>query len=104
MTRIAERFRLKPGKKEEYKKRHDEIWPEMIQLMRKAGIKNYSIWNAGDDLFGYFEVDDYSHLVNVMENSDIKKKWDEYMADIIEVDIDPETKLSKNMELMFLFE
>ena len=48
---------LKPGMKEEYKRRHDAIWPEMVALLKAAGIRNYTIWNVGDELFGYYECE-----------------------------------------------
>ena len=46
---------LKPGKKAEYVRRHDEIWPEMTEVLTRAGIRNYTIWCCGDELFGYYE-------------------------------------------------
>ena len=44
MKRVAFTMQLKPGQKEEYKKRHDEIWPELKQLLKQAGISEYSIF------------------------------------------------------------
>jgi L-rhamnose mutarotase len=104
MERVATCFKVKQGMQAEYKRRHDEIWAEMIELMKNCGIMNYSIWNYGELLFGYFEVDDYEKCLEILRNSDVKKRWDEYMADIIEVEKDPKTGLQKDMELMFLFE
>ena len=54
MEKYAWRAILKPGMKNEYKRRHDEIWPEMIEVLKKAGIRNYTIWLTGDELFGYY--------------------------------------------------
>ena len=48
---------LKPGKKAEYIRRHDEIWPEMTEVLMRAGIRNYTIWCCGDELFGYYECE-----------------------------------------------
>ena len=48
---------LKPGKKVEYIRRHDEIWPEMTEVLTRAGIRNYTIWCCGDELFGYYECE-----------------------------------------------
>lgn len=55
MERYAWKATLLPGKLEEYERRHNEIWPEMKQMFREAGICNYTIWNTGDELFGYYE-------------------------------------------------
>ena len=43
--RVAFRMRVHPGKIDEYKKRHDEIWPELAQALRDAGVSDYSIWH-----------------------------------------------------------
>jgi len=49
---------VRPGYEDEYKKRHDEIWPEMVDMLREAGVQNYSIFRHGLTLFGYFETED----------------------------------------------
>ena len=55
MERYAWKAKVKEGMLEEYIRRHDEIWPEMKQMLHEAGVRNYSIWNVGGDLFGYYE-------------------------------------------------
>ena len=45
---------VRPGYEEEYKKRHDEIWPELSDLIKESGMKNYSIFRHGLKLYGYF--------------------------------------------------
>ena len=55
MERMAWKGRIKPGKKAEYIRRHKEIWPEMVSVLKEAGIVNYSIFCCGDELFGYYE-------------------------------------------------
>ena len=57
MEKYAWRAKLIDGKKDEYIKRHDEIWNEMKAVLNEAGIKNYTIWCDGDDLFGYYECE-----------------------------------------------
>ena len=42
---------------EEYTRRHNEIWPELVELLKAAGICNYTIWNVGNELFGYYECE-----------------------------------------------
>ncbi len=95
---------LKPGMKAEYKKRHDEIWPEMTAALNEAGISNYSIWNTGNDLFGYYEADDIGHCNKVLGSSPVVARWNEYMKDVIDFEIDPETGTVPALELMFLYE
>jgi L-rhamnose mutarotase len=55
--RVAWVMRLKPGNEAVYKRKHDEIWPEMLDLMRRQGIRNYSIYRYGLTLFAYLERD-----------------------------------------------
>ena len=50
-------FTLKPGCKAEYQKRHAEIWPVMVKVLKDAGICNYSIFYCNDELFGYYECE-----------------------------------------------
>lgn len=102
--KVAARFRLKPGTQAEYKRRHDEIWPEMIETMRQAGITNYTIWNDQEDLFGYFEVEDYEAMIKVIGASEAKRRWDQYMADILDPGPVLDGVAQQGMELMFEFE
>ena len=55
--RVAWVMKLKPGNEAIYKKKHDEIWPEMLALMQRDGIRNYSIYRHGLTLFAYLERD-----------------------------------------------
>ncbi len=51
-------MRLKPGSAAEYERRHANVWPEVVDLMRVSGISNYSIFRRDLDLFAYMEVDE----------------------------------------------
>lgn len=57
MARRAWVMKLKPGNEAIYKQKHDEIWPEMLELMRRGGTSNYSIYRYGLLLFAYQEND-----------------------------------------------
>jgi L-rhamnose mutarotase len=100
--KYVSKFRLVPGCREEYKRRHDEIWPEMLELMGTAGIRNYSIWNRGDELVEYFETDDMETLCAALADSPVKKRWDVYMSDIIRYDTD-ENGLMTPLTCLFEF-
>lgn len=102
MERYAWCGKIKDGKTEEYKRRHDEIWPEMKKLLKDCGIENYSIWNVDDRLFGYYECRlgaDYA--ARMQGGSEIVKKWDEYMDDILEIERDPVTGAQKKLVEVF---
>lgn len=83
MKKLAGRLKLRAGYQQEYIRRHDEIWPEMKTLMAQAGIHNYTIWIDGEDLFEYMEVDDPEAMAMTLKNSEVKKRWDQYMSDIL---------------------
>jgi L-rhamnose mutarotase len=55
MIRTAWVMRLKPGCEAIYKEKHDKIWPEMLELMRRQGVRNFSIYRDGLTLFAYNE-------------------------------------------------
>ena len=92
MQRIAFIIRLKPGADPvEYKRRHDEIWPEMLDALRNAGLRNYSIFRDGFTLFAYVEIEDLERMRRVLEADPVNARWQEYMRDMIDHDVDPET-------------
>lgn len=91
MEKYAWKAKIQPGTLDEYIKRHDEIWPEMVDELKKAGIRNYTIWQTGDELFGYYECDSVEYASKVQRESEIVKKWDEYMKDILIAEKDPVT-------------
>ena len=85
MHRIAFKMQLFAGKKEEYKKRHDEIWPELIFLLKQTGISEYSIFldETNNSLFGVLKTQD-STLLNNLPAHPVMQRWWKYMGDIME--------------------
>ncbi|CAC11878.1 conserved hypothetical protein [Thermoplasma acidophilum] len=81
--RYAFHLRLKEGSEEEYTRRHKNVWPEMLDLLKRAGIRNYSIFIDGTDVFGYWECDNPSATLSAINNSEINSKWQTFMSDII---------------------
>ena len=82
MKRYAFKMHLSSGNIAEYKKRHDEIMPELIDELRKAGVKNYSIYYDPDThiLFAFQERTD-DNAADKLPESEIVKKWWAYMND-----------------------
>lgn len=101
MERFVWIAKVKPGKLEEYKKRHDEIWPEMTEVLNLAGIHNYSIWNIGEQLIGYYECESIEHATKVQRESEVVDRWNEYMKDVMEMEMDPDTGTSVLLEQVF---
>ena len=80
----AFRMKLKPGMVEEYKRRHDEIWPELSQLLREAGIHDYSIFLDEEDmhLFAVLKLKEGNQLERLPSHP-IMRRWWAYMQDLM---------------------
>ena len=95
------KMKLYPGMEEEYKKRHNELWDEMKDMIHEHGGKNYSIFLDRDTnmLFGYIEIEDEEKWEKGADTA-INRKWWHYMADIMETNED-ESPVSWDLNLMF---
>jgi len=89
MERIAFKMKLFKGKEDEYKKRHDEIWPELEKLLKEAGIQDYSIFldKETDILFGVLKIENALKL-DELPHHPVMKKWWTYMKDIMDSNSD----------------
>ena len=89
MQRIAFKMKLFQGREDEYRRRHNEIWDELKELLKQAGIADYSIFfdETTNDLFGYLTIDDVKKL-DELPNEPVMKKWWTYMKDIMETNED----------------
>ncbi len=104
MEKYAWKGLIVEGSIDEYIKRHDEIWPEMKEVLEKAGIKNYSIWNVGNELFGYYECEKgVEYAAKVQAESPVVDRWNEYMKDILIMEMDPETGAQPKLRQVFKF-
>lgn len=85
MEKIAFTMTLLPGHEAEYKKRHDEIWPELSETLKKAGVSDYSIYfdASSNTLFAVLKRTD-DHGMDDLPLDPIVKKWWAFMADIME--------------------
>ena len=89
MQRVAFKMKLFKDKEDEYKKRHDEIWSELKDLLKQTGIKDYSIFvdEETNILFGYLTITDKTKLDDLPKEP-IMQKWWSYMKDIMETNED----------------
>lgn len=89
MVRKGFKMKLYPGMEAEYEKRHNELWPQMQDMIHEYGGKNYTIFLDKETLvlYGYIEVED---LAKWDESADtaINRKWWDFMADIMETNPD----------------
>lgn len=89
MTRVSFKMKLKSGMKAEYKKRHDEIWPELLSLLKASGVHDYSIFldEETDILFAVQKVSGNSGSQDLGTNPAVRRWWT-YMKDIMETNPD----------------
>lgn len=85
MIRKAFKMKVHKGCEEEYKKRHNEIWPELVATLKGAGISDYSIFFDPETLilFAMFKLTD-DNTERQLRDNPIMRKWWDYMADIME--------------------
>jgi L-rhamnose mutarotase len=75
---------VRPERIDEYIEAHDNVWPEMLDALRSAGIRNYTIFRAGTDVFGYFEADDLDAAARYLEAQEVSARWQNAMAELLE--------------------
>jgi len=87
MTSRAFRMKLKPGTVAEYRRRHDEIWPELSALLSESGIHDYAIFldEATLDLFAVLKLRE-GHDIAALPQHLVMRKWWDYMAELMEVE------------------
>ena len=105
IERYAWKATVKPGMLAEYRRRHDNIWPELKELLKSAGICNYTIWNVGDELFGYYECEKgVEFAARTQAGSEVVDRWNEYMKDVMVMEMDPVTGAQPKLEQVFFLE
>lgn len=104
MEKYAWKATVADGMMDEYIRRHDNIWAEMKEVLNDAGIVNYTIWNVGNELFGYYEcTKGIEYAAKVQRESSVVDKWNEYMKDILKMELDPVTGAQPQLKKVFSF-
>jgi L-rhamnose mutarotase len=81
LHRICFCLQVKPDRLEEYRERHRNVWPEMLQALTAAGWGNYSLFLRDDGLLiGYLETPDFDRALAEMAKTDVNRRWQEQMA------------------------
>jgi L-rhamnose mutarotase len=100
MFSIGQMLILKPGCEQEYKRRHDELWPEMAAAMRRAGV-NMAIYLYENRLF-LFATAASKNLWDELDHDPVTPRWDKYMSDILVSDEQGRPHI-ENLPQMFAF-
>ena len=104
MERMAFRMRIHPGTEEEYLRRHQEIWPEMLEALRRAGFLHYSIHRDGSTLLARFEAEHVHETLARIVADPVNARWGAMMSDILIAETDVETGFVPALPEMFYFD
>jgi L-rhamnose mutarotase len=77
-------LRVRPDRIDDYLESHRNVWPEMLDALRGAGIRNYTIFRAGNEVFGYFESDDLERAAAYLATQEVSGRWQDAMAELLE--------------------
>ena len=100
MERICFTFELRAGTEDEYKRRHDAIWPELVEAIRAAGIRNYSLFRRGRQVIAYAEC--HPDVATAFGATEVNRRWAEWFEDVIVSLTDEEGNLLRADEVWHL--
>jgi L-rhamnose mutarotase len=90
LERVCFVLRVRPDRLDEYRERHRQVWPEMLDALRDTGWRDYSLFLADDGLLvGYLECDDFAAARRAMEERQVNARWQAEMVPFFEL---PETE------------
>lgn len=85
MRRVCFCLQVKRERLDEYRRRHRDVWPEMLAALRNAGWRNYSLFLRGDGLLiGYLETPDFETALRAMAATEVNRRWQSEMAEFFE--------------------
>lgn len=77
-------LQVRPERIEDYVHAHRHVWPEMLDALRSAGIRNYTIFRHGNQMFGYFECHDLEAAARYLAEQEVSERWQDAMAELLE--------------------
>lgn len=103
MERVCFLARVRPDRLGEYRQRHKQVWPEMLEALRQTGWGNYSIFLADDGLLvGYLETKDYAAALAGMAELQVNNRWQAEMSAYFLTDGPPDQSFSRLDEIFHL--
>jgi L-rhamnose mutarotase len=104
MERMGFRMRIKPGTEDEYVRRHQQVWPEMLDALGHAGFHHYSIYRDGLTLFAYFESENVRETLARIVADPVNSRWSAMMNDILLAETDSSTGFVPALPEVFHFD
>jgi L-rhamnose mutarotase len=84
VDRIALHSRLIEGTETAYETEHATVWPELLTAMRRAGIRDWTIWRSGRDLFHLVDCADFDAAVEQLATDPVDQRWQQHMARFVQ--------------------
>jgi L-rhamnose mutarotase len=85
MERTCFTFRLREGAEEEYERRHQDVWPELLRVLSESGVRNYTLFRRGRGIVAYCECHpDAATAFGAVGRTEVNTKWANWFADLIE--------------------
>ena len=100
--RVAFKMKLKPGCVDEYRKRHDALWPELKQLLSESGVSDYSIFHDPETDILFAVQQSNGQGSQDLGSLPVVQKWWAYMADIMETNSDNSPVSTPLQEVFYL--
>lgn len=102
MERVGFAMQLLPGNRDEYRRRHDEIWPELTKQLHDAGVRDYVIFldPRTDTLFASQKLTANNTSAG-LAGTEVVKRWWAYMADLMETNPDNSPKVYPLEEMFY---
>ena len=101
--RVCFLMRARAATLEEYKRRHADVWPEMLDALERAGWHNYSLFARSDGLVvGYVETDDFDASLAAMQQETVNARWQAEMAPLFEIETAPDASMQQLEEIFHL--
>jgi L-rhamnose mutarotase len=104
MERVGFTMRLLPGAEAEYRRWHAAVWPAMLDALRAAGARDYTIYLDGDRLFAHLVVDDFEAFRSALAATEVNDRWQAEMAALIDPLTDPATGFHHRLDEVFHLE
>jgi len=101
--RVCFLMRARGATLEEYKRRHADVWPEMLDALERAGWHNYSLFARADGLIvGYVETEDFEASLAAMQKETVNTRWQAEMAPLFEIAAAPDASMQQLEEIFHL--
>ena len=103
MQRICFLMEIQPGREAEYERRHTEVWPELEETLRTAGVRNYSLFRCGTQVIAYAECHpDADTAFGAVGETEVNRRWADWFGDVLAQHTDVDGRLIEAAEVWHL--